>query len=292
MRKKELPLNSIRAFVEAARHRSFSHAAKGLDVTQGAVSRHVAALEKHLGAKLFERAGGAVALTDAGRQYFETIDEAWSTIEMATSQSTRHAAQGDRLLVRTSLPTFTLITLVPHLAEFESKSPVKVELVTSLSEPAADDEFDVLLSRDLSLASTDRWEIARETLVCVASPARVKESRGRHPREWTLLSSRSRPDVLATWAKHAGLRPREVKSVPYDHYFLAIAAAIGGLGHLVVPKLLVARHLEDGVLALASAQEIEGDARYWAFLSPSSRVPGPATEFCRWLKGLVGRTNK
>src|SRR5437868_1961057 len=229
MRKTQPPLNAIRVFVEAARRRSFSDAARSLGVTQGAVSRHIAVLEKHLSAKLFERQGGAATLTDAGRQYFETIDDAWSTIEMATSQSVRRAPHGDRLVVRTSLPTFALTTLVPHLAEFEAISPVKVDVVTSLSEPAADDEFDVLLSRDLKLASGDRWEIARETLVCVASPAKARDSK------MSFISSRSRPDVLPTWARHAGLRSAHA-SLSYDHYYLAIAAAIAGLGHLVVPK--------------------------------------------------------
>jgi len=285
MSKRQLPLNSIRAFVEAARNRSFSHAARSLQVTQGAVSRHVAALEKHLGARLFERAGGAVTLTDAGRQYFDAIDEAWSTIESATSQSSRRAPAGDRLVVRTSLPTFALTTLVPHLAEFEEKSPIKVELVTSLSEPEADDEFDVLLTRDLALPSTDRWEIARETLICVASPGRARDSKGRDPKEWTYLASRSRPDVFTAWAKAAGLRVKP--AVSYDHYFLAVAAAIGGLGHLVVPRLLVERHLSDGVLVAAATPQVQGEGRYWAYLSPKSRVPGAATDFCRWLKALA-----
>jgi LysR family glycine cleavage system transcriptional activator len=261
-----------------------------LGVTQGAVSRHVASLEEHMGTKLFERRGGAATLTDAGRQYFETIDDAWSTVEMATSQSRRRAFQGDRLVVRTSLPTFALTTLVPHLAEFEARSPVRVELVTSLSEPAADDEFDVLLTRDLEVASADRWEIARETLTCVASPGRAREWKERPPREWTLLSSRSRPDVLPAWARGVGLRgARDLKaSVSYDHYFLAIAAGIAGLGHLVVPRLLVARHLNDGVLVTAGMPDVEGDGRYLAFLSPRSRVPAAAVDFCRWLKRLAG----
>src|SRR5262249_26190394 len=90
------------------------------------------------------------------------------------------------------------------------------------------------------------------------------------------------------WAKRVGLRPREIKAaVSYDHYFLAIAAACGGLGHLVVPKLLVAQHLEDGVLATMGTPAVEGDGRYWAFLGPRTRAPASATEFCRWLKGLV-----
>jgi hypothetical protein len=56
-----------------------------------------------------------------------------------------------------------------------------------------------------------------------------------------------------------------------------------------VPKLLVAQHLDAGVLVTTGTPEVPGDGRYWAFLSPRSKVAGPATEFCRWLKGLFPR---
>jgi len=42
------PLNHLRAFEAAARHVSFTRAAAELHVTQGAISRHVRALEDHL----------------------------------------------------------------------------------------------------------------------------------------------------------------------------------------------------------------------------------------------------
>ena len=49
------PLNALRAFEAAARHGSFTLAAKELNVTQAAVSQQVRLLEKRLGIALFER---------------------------------------------------------------------------------------------------------------------------------------------------------------------------------------------------------------------------------------------
>ena len=46
-------LNMLRVFEEVARHRSFSQAAVGLNVTQGAVSRQIKQLEDYLGVALF-----------------------------------------------------------------------------------------------------------------------------------------------------------------------------------------------------------------------------------------------
>ena len=60
------PLNAVRAFEAAARNGSVTRAARELSVTQGAVSRHVRALEQWLGAQLFERTQRGITLTAAG----------------------------------------------------------------------------------------------------------------------------------------------------------------------------------------------------------------------------------
>jgi LysR family glycine cleavage system transcriptional activator len=58
MRRRLPPLNSLRAFEVAARHQSFSAAAKELNVTAAAVSQQVKALEDQLGRKLLRRRCG------------------------------------------------------------------------------------------------------------------------------------------------------------------------------------------------------------------------------------------
>lgn len=60
-------LANLAAFVKVAIHRSFSAAADDLHLTQPAVSKRVAALETTLGAKLFDRIGRTISLTEAGR---------------------------------------------------------------------------------------------------------------------------------------------------------------------------------------------------------------------------------
>ncbi len=58
----------LREFVTVAHHLSFSDAARELHVAQPTLSGHIAALEKELGADLFERVGSGVLLTPAGRR--------------------------------------------------------------------------------------------------------------------------------------------------------------------------------------------------------------------------------
>src|SRR3546814_4459521 len=51
MDRAQLPLNALRAFEAAARHLNFTRAAIELCVSQGAVSHHVAQLERRLGVR-------------------------------------------------------------------------------------------------------------------------------------------------------------------------------------------------------------------------------------------------
>ena len=70
---RDLPLEdqvetARRAFEAAARHNGFVGASEELNVTRGAISRHVKLLEDHLGTPLFRRHAKGVDLTDAGQR--------------------------------------------------------------------------------------------------------------------------------------------------------------------------------------------------------------------------------
>ncbi|SAF74142.1 transcriptional regulator [Enterobacter kobei] len=61
------PLYALRAFEVAARLNSFSKAAETLNITPGAVSRHVRTLELWFDCELFKRQGPRVEVNEAGR---------------------------------------------------------------------------------------------------------------------------------------------------------------------------------------------------------------------------------
>lgn len=79
------PLNSLRLFEAAGRCGSFKLAARELNITPGAVSHGVNALEKWLGIELFDRNRG-LALTQAGLDYLSYISEALLMIANGTSE--------------------------------------------------------------------------------------------------------------------------------------------------------------------------------------------------------------
>ncbi|MGZ4874555.1 MAG: LysR family transcriptional regulator, partial [Candidatus Angelobacter sp.] len=58
-----MDFDQLETFLEVARHTSFSRAAEKRFRTQPAISSQIRALEEEIGARLFDRSGGKVALT-------------------------------------------------------------------------------------------------------------------------------------------------------------------------------------------------------------------------------------
>ena len=291
--KAALPLNSIRVFVEAARQLSFSRAAQTLGITQGGVSHHVSSLERYFGHRLFVRSGSSVALTDSGRLYFDTVQEAVSTIELSTRQLRQRSGDSGRLLVRTSVPTFAMMVLIPALSRFCPLPAVAVDVVTSLSPPLAGDTYDVLITRDLVQDDDEHWSLATEQLVCVAAPSVLGEFSAKPIGAWPFLATRSRPDVLSEWANRQDVEANDIHvAATFDHYFLALPAAIGGLGFLAMPRLLAIDALRQGHLLEAPMPTVRGSASYKAYINPRTSEAEAAKAFCRWLKGELRESDE
>lgn len=66
-----MQLEYCKEFIELAQSLSYTEAASLLNITQSTLSKHILALEKEFGAKLFERNRKEVKLTEAGRVFFE-----------------------------------------------------------------------------------------------------------------------------------------------------------------------------------------------------------------------------
>ena len=71
-----MDFDQLETFLEVARHSSFSRAAEKRFRTQPAISSQVRSLEEEVGARLFDRSGGKVALTAAGKAFQKYAEEA------------------------------------------------------------------------------------------------------------------------------------------------------------------------------------------------------------------------
>ncbi len=70
-----MDFDQLQTFLEVARHASFSRAAEKRFRTQPAISSQIRALEDEVGAKLFDRSGGKVSLTAAGKAFLKYVQE-------------------------------------------------------------------------------------------------------------------------------------------------------------------------------------------------------------------------
>jgi LysR family glycine cleavage system transcriptional activator len=285
-----LPLNAIRVFIAIVREMSVTRAASVLGITQSAVSRHLATLEKYLGARLLNRRGRYIELTQFGKLYFDAVAEPLDGIAFVSRRMRQRSEAANKLIVRTSLPTFAYSTLIPNLRKFSiDHGGAHVDVVTSLVAPLGNDQFDVLITRDLQLReAADQWDLLEEQIICVASPNLVGDASldvllSRVP----ILTVTSRPDILPRWTAGLGLAlSRVIQGPRYDHHFLALPAAATGQGMLVAPEILVAELVSNRVLIAVPNSRVKTGMRYRAYAVDRADNLSLARAFCQWIARL------
>lgn len=115
-------LSALSAFEAAARHESFTLAAKELCLTDSAISRQINHIESTLDIRLFVRVKQRVVPTKAGRLYSEQIRASLGAIERDTRTMAAQGS-GDGRLEIAVLPTFSTEWRIPRLTSFYAEHP-------------------------------------------------------------------------------------------------------------------------------------------------------------------------
>jgi len=118
---RRLPLASLRVFVAAAEHPSFSHAADALGVSAAAVSMQVRALEEYLRTPLFHRRGRLAQLTAAGSQLLPRVRNGLAELERAINEARLEQRTGP--LTVSMLASFLQQWLLLRLPGFNARHP-------------------------------------------------------------------------------------------------------------------------------------------------------------------------
>jgi len=278
-------LIALRVFEVAGRLQSFSHAAVELNVTQGAVSRQIRALEEELGIKLFTRLTRRVELTEDAREYLQEIQAAFKQIENATSRMRSH--QQHHVLHISILPSIGTSWLMPRLASFTQSHPNIETRVNSSIEPVdlhahgtdvairvgpkPGDSYDKKLPA-INLIMTNDWrgvlaeELAPDVLVPVYSPNILQPAtRLDDPevfRNLPIIHTTSRFDAWSGWMKTFGLPDAPITPrIEYGHFFMSLDAARQGLGVALIPDLVLANSDTRG-LFLARDYKVRSAGEY------------------------------
>jgi LysR family transcriptional regulator, glycine cleavage system transcriptional activator len=294
MRHRLPPLNALRAFEAAGRHESFSDAAKELNVTAGAVSRHVKLLEDYLQLELFERSNQRIQITTRGMEYLPKIRRALDIIDSATSQLI--AGRGKSGLTLRILPTLAIRWFIPHFPSFQKRHPsIRVSITTAIDPPDFDkEEIDVGICRGATRDPSVRAELfAQEELVLVGRPSLLAERRATSL-EWlrnlTWLVADTRPDAWQSWLEGMGVADLVPQNtIHFEQLNMALQAAVAGLGITVAPRLFVADDLAAGHLAAMIDKSILSAQKYY-LVYPEAKADLPSLQaFRAWLLEEVER---
>ena len=127
-------MNCLRGFQAAARHASFSVAAKELHMTQSAVSHQIKTLEEYLQQPLFIRVNRKVKLTDAGKELLSITDQCLQMLGKGL-QRLEHFKKPNQLILHTD-SGFASNWLVARLCNFRKLNPdIDLWLYTTDMEP-------------------------------------------------------------------------------------------------------------------------------------------------------------
>ncbi len=167
-------LTSIQVFIQVAANGSFAAAARQLGLSRSVVSKHVQALERHLGARLLNRTTRRLSLTSAGAAYYERARDIMAELEEAEAAVTSLQAQ-PRGRLRINAPvSFGIQHLAPRLPAFIARYP-ELEIEISYNDRFVDlvnEGFDVAVRigqlKDSSLVAR---RIAPVQVILCASPS-------------------------------------------------------------------------------------------------------------------------
>lgn len=154
-------LFATEVFMRVVEHGSFAHAAAPLKLTPGMVSRHIAALESHLGARLFFRTTHRLVLTDSGTVFLERCNRIHARINAATGLFAPSGAISGIVTVEVT-NTMANGLVLPVWDRFTARYPnIRLELYhTQNAYSRSYDGFDVMFR----LGSVDDAQVVKHRL--------------------------------------------------------------------------------------------------------------------------------
>jgi DNA-binding transcriptional LysR family regulator len=251
-------LTSMNVFVRVAKLESFSHAAKDLGMSKAMVTKHVMQLENKLGTRLFNRTTRNLSLTEVGSSYLARCQQVLSDVD-EMEEAITHLQSEPRGVLKISAPPVIGVThIAPALAAFLKLYPeLSVDLTLKSGQiDLIDEGLDIAIYlgtiEDTSLIA--RKLGSSSSVVCGAPSYFAKYGIPQHPEELV------HHNCLVNWA----VSPRDMwhfKSADGEQKVIKVtgqmqanaadpikAAAVNGLGLIMLPEYIVGKHIAQGIL--------------------------------------------
>jgi LysR family transcriptional regulator, glycine cleavage system transcriptional activator len=281
------PLNALKAFEAAARSESFTRAAEELNVTQGAVSHQVKALEAILGIKLFNRERQRLLITQAGQEYLAVVRDALDRIAVGTERLVQRQTSG--VLTVSTSPDFAAKWLVPRLGRFSEAHPdidLRVSAATQYVDFAREDVDVAVRHGDGNWSGLDVVRLCSERLFPVCA-SRLVSGRNRIIKAADLLKfPLLRLEDWKNWSRWfdaAGVITSAVQGPVLNRASMLIDAAVDGQGVALARTALAAWDLINGRLVRPIDVSLRMANTYWIVCPKATSALPKIAMFREWL---------
>jgi DNA-binding transcriptional LysR family regulator len=308
-------LKAMKVFARVVDEGGFAKAARALDMAPPVVTRVVAELENHLGARLLNRTTRSIALTETGEQYLEKVRAILIDIEESeslASESTKVPRGHLRVLCP---PAIAVHQLAKHLPRFQAQFP---EVTLEIDSPGAVDtvneayDVTVFTRRDAPDGDFIARRLARtEVVVCAAPEYLDRRGRPQHPRDLVHheavippMSSIARGLVFYSGPIGPGdgpgegagtgpsesftLAPQRHSSLSTTHIDTMYAAALAGLGIAGLPSYVIEDALLEHALERVLPEWRLFDVTLWAGMPTRRHLPARTRAFLDFLLSIFG----
>jgi LysR family glycine cleavage system transcriptional activator len=293
----KIPLSALRTFETAARHLSFTKAARELYLTQGAVSQQIKHLEERLGFKLFRRHIRRLELTDEGRGLAAVVRNALYEIDETIRRL--QAEDKESVLTVSVGSAFAMNWLIPRLGQFRDQNPnidVRIDAIDDAIDLCSQTGIDMMIrfSRknypDLHVS-----ELMREQVFVVCSPSVLDPGRPlRKPSDlchYTLLHnevSEREPESAGDWSNwlqelDAPVLPCFKRGPRFPRCDTLIQAALHGQGIALAWNTMVGNELSTGRLVKPFQGRFETANAFYAVSTPEVAQKAKTQMFREWL---------
>jgi LysR family transcriptional regulator, glycine cleavage system transcriptional activator len=283
-------LNGLAAFEAAGRHMSLTRAAQEMNVTPGAISKHIKLLEQEVGTKLFVRLHRSLDLTAEGAALLQSLKQSFSQIG-ETLNSLRAGGPKTAVTIGTT-NAFAQFWLMPRLGLFwKEHQEIVVDHVIS------DRTMESLISPvDLRVrygSGTFQDETAiklfDDEILPVAAPSFLKDKTITSLTDLAALQLLSVEGVDWTWTtwadyfRDAKAPVRRLNIRRFNSYVIAMQAALDGQGVTLGWKSLVKTLIKDGRLVSIGNHEMAAPQSFYLTWSMRKALSPEASTLKEWL---------
>jgi DNA-binding transcriptional LysR family regulator len=253
-------LKTIETFIATAKAGSFSAAARNLRISRGLVSRQIADLESHLGARLFTRTTREISITAAGRHYLGTCTRAVDSLHEAELDLANLQKELRGTLRIVSVRSFGVRHLAAAVADFAKLNPqltIEMELAPGIRTglQLARSAFDIGIGiAPAKGAATVPKRIAEfDWVICAGRDYLAQHGVPGSPEELrnhkTMINSRHTP--AGVWEFRQNGKKQRVRvnaRIAITNFWALREAMLAGAGIAVVPSFCVIDDLSAGTV--------------------------------------------